>query len=224
MRPKAVFSILGVLTSVALAAGLVGTGFAQADAEDGEGVRAGDVTVEDGVVRTGDVVVDDSGVRIEGGPSTDSNGESSTGDGESGSVEEEGFRDKGDVEDEESTPVADGEVLLKLKGDEGVEFSGTCSVGGEEQEIQGQVPEEFTFALDGDELECEVRKEGDGTLKLVLLSGDDRVSQRVSGDATLKFSYSGNGVSSSTSSVSGSSSVVSQSSSVVQSSSSSTSR
>lgn len=223
MRPKAVFAILGALTSVALAAGLVGTGFAQADAEDGEGVRAGDVTVEDGVVRAGDVVIDESGVRIEGGPSIDSGEESRTGDGESGSVEEEGSSDEGDVEDEESTPVGDGEVLLKLKGDEGVEFSGTCSVGGEEQEIQGQVPEEFTFALDGDELECEVRKEGDGTLKLVLLSGDDRISQRVSGDGTLKFSYSGNGVSSSTSSVSGSSSAVNQSS-VVQSSSSSTSR
>ncbi|MDP9477520.1 MAG: hypothetical protein M3R38_17855, partial [Actinomycetota bacterium] len=78
----------------------MGTGFAQADAEDGEGVRAGDVTVEDGVVRTGDVVVDDSGVRIEGGPSIDSDEESSTGDGESGSVEEEGSRDKGDIEDE----------------------------------------------------------------------------------------------------------------------------
>ena len=218
MRPKAVFAVLGVLACVALAVGLVGTESAGADRKDGAVVRAGDVAIDSGVVRAGDVVVDESGVRIEDGPSVGN-------DEESGFGEEEGSNGEGVVEDEEGTPVGDGEVVLRLKGDEGVEFSGTCSVGGEEQEIKGQVPQEFTFEIDGDELECEVRKEGDdGTLKLVLLSGDDRIVQKVSGDSTMKFTYSDNGVSSSTSSVSGSSSVVSQSSSVVQSSSSSTIR
>ena len=121
--------------------------------------------------------------------------------------------------------AAAGEAVLRMKGDEGVGFSGTCSVGGEEEEIEGQVPEELTFALDGDELECEIETEGDGMLKMVLTSGNDRMVQKVSGGGTTELSYSGNGVSSSSSSstsVSGSgssSSVVNQSSSVSSSSS-----
>lgn len=225
MRPTIVFAVLGVLASVALAAGLVGPAPAEVDKKDGgvsaragdavvsDGViRAGDAVVGDGVVRAGNAVVDEDGARIEDGPSVEGADQDSVG-------------DEGNEEGQESAPVGEGGVVLKLKGDEGVEFSGTCSVGGGEKEIGGQVPDEFTFVLEGDELACEIRKEGnDGTLKLVLLSGDDRIVQRVSGDSTLKFTYSDNGVSSSTSSVSSSSSVVSQSSSVVQSSSSSTSR
>ena len=182
---------------------LVAPGFAEGDGKSGV------------VVRAGDAVVDGSGVHIEGGPSVDG-ANVRVGDDENGSGEE------GKEDQDEGAPVGDGEVVLRLKGDEGVEFSGTCSVGGEEQEFQGRVPEEFGFKLDGDELECEVRKEGEGTLRMVLLSGNSRSVQTVAGDGTVKLSFSGNSVSSSTSS--GSSSAVSQSSSSVsQSSSSSTS-
>ena len=225
MRPKAIFAVSGALASVALTAGLVSIGPAGADGEKGDAmVRAGDVVVGDGTVRAGDAVIDESGVRIEGGSSI-INDEGNV--SEAGSVEESGSDEEGTEEDQESTPVGEDEVVMRLKGDEGVEFSGTCSVGGEEQEIKGKVPDEFTFGLDGGELECEIRKEGgDGALKMVLVSGNDRVVQKVSGDSTLKFTYSDDGVSSSTTSSSGSSNVVSQSSSssIVQSNSSSTSR
>ena len=225
MRPKAIFAVSGTLASVALTAGLVSIGPAGADGEKGDAtVRAGNVVVGDGTVRAGDAVIDESGVRIEGGSSI-INDEGNV--SEAGSVEESGSDEEGTEEDQESTPVGEDEVVMRLKGDEGVEFSGTCSVGGEEQEIKGKVPDEFTFGLDGGELECEIRKEGgDGALKMVLVSGNDRVVQKVNGDSTLKFTYSDDGVSSSTTSSSGSSNVVSQSSSssIVQSNSSSTSR
>ncbi len=210
MRPKAVFAVLGVLASVALVVvGLVGPSPAEADREDG--VRAGGAVVGSGEVRAGNAVVDEDGARIESDSSADGDEEGSSSEEQTG-------------EDGRNTPSGDDEVVLRMKGDEGVEFSGTCSVGDEEQEIKGQVPEEFTFELDGDELECEIDTEGDeGTLKMVLVSGNSRNVQAVSGDSTMKFTYSGNGISSSTiSSSSGSSSVVNQSSSVVQSSSSST--
>ncbi len=198
-------AILGVLASVALVVGLIRPGSAESDGENG-----GDV------VRAGDAVVEGADARIEGGPSVEGD-EASVGDGESGSGEDEGPNDE--AEESERASLGEGEVLLKMKGDEGVEFSGTCSVGGEEEEMEGQVPEEFTFALNGDELECEVRKEGGGTLKMVLISENDRIVQKVSGDSTMKFAYSSNGGSSSTTSGSGSSNVVTQSSSSVSSSS-----
>ncbi|QIN77611.1 hypothetical protein GBA65_02790 [Rubrobacter marinus] len=199
MSTKAMIAVLGVLASVALVAGLVRPGSAESGGEDG-----------DNVVRAGSAVVDGADARIEDGPSVEGD-EATVGEGESAEEDE--------AEESEGATPGDGEVVLRMRGDEGVEFSGTCSVGGEEREMEGQVPDEFTFALDGDELECEVRKEGEGTLKMVLVSENDRIVQKVSGDSTMKFAYSGNGSSSSTTSVSGSSNVVTQSSSSVSSSS-----
>lgn len=210
MRIKAVFAVLGVLVSVALMAWLVGPGIAQDDRKNG------------GVVRAGDAVIDGAGIRIEDGPWIDGAGIRI---GEDGSGKKDSSVGVENEEDRESTLVGDGEAVLKLRGDDGVEFSGTCFVGGEEQEIEGQVPEEFTFRLDGEELECKIRKEGnDGTLKMILLSGNSRSVQTVSGDSTLKLNFSESGASSSTNSVSsnGSVSQSSSNSSVVRSSSSST--
>ena len=209
MRPKAIITLVGVLASIALLVGLLETGTAEADREDE--VRAGDAVVSDTEVRAGNAVVDENGARIEGVPSADG--------------AEDRAEDEQAEEDGEGTPA--GEAVLSMRGDEGVEFSGTCSVGGEEEEIEGQVPEEFTFKLDGDELECEIETEGDGMLKMILVSGNDRMIQKVSGGGTTELTFSDNGVSSSTSSStsvsgSGTSSVVNQSSSVVRSSSSST--
>lgn len=212
MRIKAVFAVLGVLVSVALMVWLVGPGIAQDDRKNG------------GVVRAGDAVIDGAGIRIEDGPSIDGAGVR-IGENEDGSGRKDSSVGVENEEDRESTPVGDGEAVLKLRGDDGVEFSGTCSVGGEEQEIEGQVPEEFTFRLDGEELECKIRKEGDdGTLRMVMLSENSRSVQTASGDSTLKLTFSESGASSSTNSVSSSGSVSqsSSNSSVVRSSSSST--
>jgi len=102
------------------------------------------------------------------------------------------------------------EVTLSIEGDPGTGFSGTCSVGDEENELSGQVPESFGYDLEGQQLECEIRQEGTGSLKILLTGPGDRIQQRINNPGgTISLAYSENGVSSSTSS-SGSSSSVNQ--------------
>ncbi len=102
------------------------------------------------------------------------------------------------------------EVTLSIEGDTGTGFSGTCSVGGEENELSGQVPESFGYDLEGQQLECEIRQEDTGSLEILLTGPGDRIEQRINAPGgTINLVYSENGVSSSTSS-SGSSSSVNQ--------------
>ncbi len=102
------------------------------------------------------------------------------------------------------------EVTLSIDGDPGTGFSGTCNVGGEENELSGQVPESFGYDLEGQQLECEIRQEGAGSLEILLTGPGDRIEQRINNPGgTISLAYSENGVSSSTSS-SGSSSSVNQ--------------
>ena len=102
------------------------------------------------------------------------------------------------------------EVTLNIEGDTGTGFSGTCSVGGEENELSGQVPESFGYDLEGQQLECEIRQEDTGSLDILLTGPGDRIEQRINAPGgTINLVYSENGVSSSTSS-SGSSSSVNQ--------------
>jgi hypothetical protein len=104
------------------------------------------------------------------------------------------------------------EVTLSLEGDSGVGFSGTCSVGDEEESFEGQVPESFSYDLGGEQLECEIQKQaGDGTLEVLLTGPGDRIRQQIgSSGGTINLTYSENGVSSSSTSSSGSSSSVNQ--------------
>jgi hypothetical protein len=102
------------------------------------------------------------------------------------------------------------EVTLSIEGDPGTGFSGTCSVGDEENELSGQVPESFGYDLEGQQLECEIRQEGTGSLKILLTGPGDRIQQQINNPGgTISLAYSENGVSSSTSS-SGSSNSVNQ--------------
>ncbi len=102
------------------------------------------------------------------------------------------------------------EVTLSIEGDPGTEFSGTCNVGDEENELNGQVPESFGYDLEGQQLECEIRQEGAGSLEILLTGPGDRIEQRINNPGgTISLAYSENGLSSSTSS-SGSSSSVNQ--------------
>jgi hypothetical protein len=109
------------------------------------------------------------------------------------------------------------EATLELNGDSGTEFSGSCTVGDEETEVSGQVPESFSYELDGERLECEISKESaEDDLEVVFAAGNNVNSvQRISG-GTLKFTYENGRLSSSTSS--GSSGSSSSSSQVVSSS------
>ncbi len=103
------------------------------------------------------------------------------------------------------------EVTLSIEGEPGTGFSGTCSVGDEENELDGQVPESFGYDLEGRQLECKIRQEGAGSLEILLTGPGDRVEQQInSPGGTISLAYSENGVSSSTSSSEGSSSSVNQ--------------
>jgi hypothetical protein len=100
------------------------------------------------------------------------------------------------------------EITLSIEGDPETRFSGTCSVGDEENELSGQVPESFGYDLEGQQLECEIRQEGAGSLKILLTGPGDRIEQQINNPGgTISLVYSKNGVSSSTS---GSSSSVNQ--------------
>ncbi len=109
-------------------------------------------------------------------------------------------------------------MTLKVKGGSQAKFSGTCVVGEEEDNIGGQTPQGFEYSLDGQELECEIRKQGAGELKIILSGDGTRAVQRVnSTKATVRLAYDDGSVSFSTTSSSGSGKV--SSSQVVSSSS-----
>jgi hypothetical protein len=111
------------------------------------------------------------------------------------------------------------EVRLRIGGDSGTTFSGKCVAGDDEEEVSGEVPQSFTYQLDGGKLECEITNKGPGALEVTLRSGDDRSVHRTNAtDAVISLTHSENGVSSSTTS-SSSGSVNQQSSSSVSSNS-----
>ena len=129
------------------------------------------------------------------------------------------------VADERTSGGGSGrEVTLRIEGDPGTRFSGTCNVGDEENELSGQVPESFGYDLEGQQLECEIRQEDAGSLEILLTGPGDRVEQQINAPGgTISLAFSENGVSSSTSSSSSSVNQVVSSSSGGSSSSSSVS-
>jgi hypothetical protein len=124
----------------------------------------------------------------------------------------------------------DERVSLEIRGSPGTAFSGLCSVGDEEAELAGEVPQRFVYYPEGRKIHCELRKEdaGSGNLKVVLAAPGNRIVQQTNAESgTVELTLSGNGGSSSssvsTSTTSSSSSSSSVSSSSVNSSSSSSS-
>ena len=113
------------------------------------------------------------------------------------------------TEDQGTTKGSNGEkdrgpeATLELQGEPGTEFSGSCTVGDEEpEEISGQVPESFTYALEGRPLECEISPEGD--IQVNLTVGSVHSVQGISG-GTLRLTYENGSISSALSSSAGSS-------------------
>lgn len=214
---------IGALGAVTITTALAAT--EQAGADHGSGNEAGVVKQDasggnggDAVARGGNAVArggdgGDGGVSVsqdgDGAVVPGEDGEDAVASGEDGvAVRGEDGEDGASIVNGEDAALEAGQISMKMKGDEGVEFSGTCTVNGEEQVLEGQVPQEFTFEIGEGKLDCEMRKEGKGKLKMVLVSGNDRIVQTMNGDSTLKLTYSGDGVSSTTS---GSSSSVVQS-------------
>jgi hypothetical protein len=114
--------------------------------------------------------------------------------------------ENGPVGVEDSAEGRDGnrEVTLTVTGRPGTKFAGSCSVGGDERAFNGEAPKRYAFELRDEKLECEVRKEGGGTLGILFTDGGSvRSEQRTgAGGGTMGFVYSGVGiVSSQTSSV-----------------------
>jgi Putative auto-transporter adhesin, head GIN domain len=86
------------------------------------------------------------------------------------------------------------EATLELQGEPGTGFSGSCTPGDEEpEEISGQVPESFTYELEGEPLECEISPEGSTQVHLTV--GNVRSVERISG-GTLKLTYKNGSISS----------------------------
>ena len=103
--------------------------------------------------------------------------------------------------------ASSGEVTLNIEGSPATEFSGTCLIGGEEKKLSGRVPKRFIYELDGQPLECEIRKQSSnsGQMKVEFSAGDDTnsVQQTSIQGGSITLRYDGHGstalVSSSTS-------------------------
>ncbi len=91
-----------------------------------------------------------------------------------------------------------GEATLEIQGSPGTEFSGTCTVGDEVNEIGGQAPERFTYQLDGRRIECEIRQESAGNLGVGFTAGvsTSSVQQINSQGGTINIVYENGSLSS----------------------------
>src|ERR671921_452422 len=100
---------------------------------------------------------------------------------------EDNTEDQSPTEGSSSERDGGPETTLELQGEPGTEFSGYCTVGDEEpEEISAQVPESFTYELEGRPLECEISPEGSTQVHLTV--GNVRSVERISG-GTLKLTY-----------------------------------
>ena len=107
---------------------------AEASAGNG-GAKAGDAVARDGEARARNAAAGDGEARA--GNVVAGEGRGGVGSGESSSS---------------------GRVILKVGGKPGTEFSGTCVMGGREEDLAGRVPGRFVYELAGRNLECEVRE------------------------------------------------------------------
>ena len=89
------------------------------------------------------------------------------------------------------------EVTLKIEGSPGTEFSGTCIVGGEEKKVSGRVPKRFIYELDGQRLECEIKKQSSnsGEMKVEFSAGGhtSSIQQTSTQGGSLTLRYDGHG-------------------------------
>jgi hypothetical protein len=99
-----------------------------------------------------------------------------------------------------------GNVMLRIAGDKGTPFSGTCSVGDEEHDISGRVPQRFNYDLNDRKLVCEIRKQDAQGAELNVILKDENtrsVHRSVGGeDTAIRLVYEDGNVSSSMSSTS----------------------
>ena len=117
--------------------------------------------------------------------------------------EDNNTKDQGTTKGSKGEKDRGPEATLELQGESGTEFSGSCTVGDEEpEEISAQVPESFTYKLEGSPLECEISPESE--IQVALTVGSVHSVQRISG-GTLRLTYENGSISSAVSSSAGSS-------------------
>jgi hypothetical protein len=91
------------------------------------------------------------------------------------------------------------QARLEVRGSPGSAFSGSCAIGGEEpEEIDGKVPESFTYDLGGRALDCEISSDGD--LRVEFTGGENAHSVQSISGGTLSLIYKDGSISSVTSS------------------------
>lgn len=162
-----------------------------------------------------------------------------SGSGERATVEETGAAERTSREDtgettarggsgggEDTSAEAGGPVIgpqgvtLRVGGEPGIRFSGSCVVDGEERELGAQVPQTYTYEPE-ERLRCEISNRGRGPLRVSFSDGEGTNAFQQVGPrpATVELTYTGDGLSTSTRSRSGTSSQSSSqsSSSVTQS-------
>lgn len=87
------------------------------------------------------------------------------------------------------------EVVLRLEGGPRTTFSGLCSMGDDQNVLDGRVPKRFTFDPGGRELSCRIQKRdgGRGALKIILIAGNTTrsVQQTNAPGGTINLSYTG---------------------------------
>ncbi len=179
--------------------------------ERGAVVRAGDGKA---MVKSGEAEVSAGGGEVRAGDAVAGDGEARAGEVVAGDGEAEGERDGADARP--------GKVKLKIGGEPGTQFSGSCDIGGEKREVSGQVPGRFVYDLEGRGISCEIRNEtGTGQLKFSVDIGGAR-KQKIKATAdNVSFSFSGSSLSYTISSGSDASSV--QKTKIISSSNSSVS-
>ena len=112
-------------------------------------------------------------------------------------------------------------ATLEMSGSPGTGFSGSCAVGDQKSELDGQVPDRFVYDLDGKKIDCEIRKEdAEGNLQLTFTAGSTTSVQQI-GQGAVNLTYDNGQVSFSSSDSGGQ--VSSSSSQVVPSSQSNSS-
>lgn len=86
-------------------------------------------------------------------------------------------------------------VVLRIEGSPQTTFSGTCTIGTEQSVMSGQVPQRFTYNLNGQQLQCQIQKQDSnpGSLKVILTAGSHTrsVQQTNSNGGTISLAYSG---------------------------------
>jgi hypothetical protein len=91
-----------------------------------------------------------------------------------------------------------GEVRLKIEGSPGIEFSGTCIIGGKvEKKISGSVPKRFIYDTHGQRLECQIRKHSSNSAEMKVefsAGGETNSVQQISTQGgSLILRYDGDG-------------------------------